>query len=196
MNISHTTTKRTARTLIGLAALTVIGVVVAPNSAQAAGTWQYLDTNHNGRSDIAAIDRNGDGLFDEAWIDTNEDGRWDAVAYDYDGDSTFEWFRAWSNVDGSQAWIYSDASYNYTFIDRDGNGRFETHYFDGNRDGRAEWVRIDANSDGHADSWVTVGAATSSGGSSATSNRAANDMMVQHIVTMNQLRIYGSRLFG
>lgn len=193
-NTNRTTNRASGkiRTAVGLAVLAGVGILAAPSSAQATGTWQYIDTNYNGRNDVAAIDRYGDGAFDEAWFDTNEDGRWDATAYDYDGDTTFEWWQAWSNVDRSQGWLNATAAYHYTFTDKDGNGRYETHSFDGNRDGRAEYLMIDTNQDGHADTWTPVATATTSVTASAT--KAANDMMVQHIVTMNQLRIYGSRL--
>ena len=192
-NTNRTTNRATGkiRTALGLAVLAGVGILAAPSSAQATGTWQYLDINYNGRNDVAAIDRNGDGALDEVWFDRNEDGWWDATGYDGDGDRTFEWFRAWNNVDGSQGWVNTTAVYLYTYFDKDGNGRFETHSYDQNRDGRAEWLMIDTNQDGHADTWTAIAAATTSVTASAT---AANDMMVQHIVTMNQLRIYGSRL--
>ena len=193
-NTNRTTNRASGkiRTALGLAALAGGGILAAPGSAQATGTWQYLDINYNGRNDVAAIDRNGDGAFDEVWFDTNEDGWWDVTAYNSDGDTTYEWFRAWSNVDSSQSWVNTTASYVQAFNDTDGNGRYETRSYDGNRDGRAEWLMIDTNQDGHADTWTAIAAATTSVTASAT--QAANDMMVQHIVTMNQLRIYGSRL--
>lgn len=189
-NTNRTTNRATGkiRTALGLAALAGIGILAAPMSAQATGTWQYIDTNYNGRNDVAGIDRSGDGAFDEVWIDSNHDGSWDVAVYDYDGDRAYEWMRAWSNVDRSQGWAHTTASYIQAFIDRDGNGRYETRSWDGNRDGRAEWLMIDTNQDGHADTWTAIATATTSTTSTTTSAaKAANDMMVQHIVTMNQL---------
>ena len=176
------------RTSLGLAALVGLGVIAAPHTAQAAGTWQWVDANGNGYTEIAAIDRDGNGLLDEVWIDTNEDGKWDVTAYDYDRNSSFEWVRAWSNVDSIQGWVYTGA-YSYTFIDRDGNGRFESHYFDGNRDGHAEYLMVDTNGDGHADTWSPVFTPTPS--VSTSTKKAENDLMVAHIVRMNQMHFYG-----
>ena len=178
------------RTAVGLAALAALGIVALPNTTHAAtASWQYVDLNGDGRTEAAAIDRNLNGMWEEVWVNLNFDSAWDASLFDYDGNGTFEWLHVFA-ANGAHSWQNTNGASRYVFMDRDGNGRFENHYYDQTGDGFSEWTLVDTNADGHADTWRSSVTATPTSTGSASA-RAANDMMVQHIVTMNQIRISG-----
>ena len=70
-------------------------------------------------------------------------------------------------------------------MDADRDGHAERMYYDGDRDGYPEFQCLDAiGPDGLADTWFDT--RVSSG--NPQQDGAANDLMVQNIVALNQLR--------
>ena len=162
-------------------------------------TWTPIDLNGDGYTDSYGWDGDRDGNYEQLWVnsdhdsayevvlyDTNDDSRWDWALLDVDNNGSFDAWAADSDRDGRLG--------DYLFFDIDHDGRFETHAYDAAEDGYAEWLRLDTNRDGHADSWYSSAALSSS--STQTSQQRVEAINTQHIVTMNQLRIYGDRLYG
>jgi hypothetical protein len=57
-----------------LAAL--VALLTYAGTASAAG-WQYAQTDRDRHWDAVSIDRNGNGMIDDAWFDLDNDRRWD-----------------------------------------------------------------------------------------------------------------------
>jgi hypothetical protein len=128
-------------------------------------TDYYFDADSDGYHEVAVLDANGNGLFETYFVEG-------------------------AGVQG-------------VFQDRNENGYLEVAGFDSDKDGRFNWMVVDQNedgvadytyvdligSDGVADTWVAASSPTSymPPNTSAQQAREANDMMVQHIVTLNQL---------
>jgi hypothetical protein len=78
-----------------------------------------------------------------------------------------------------------DGYFETVALDADRDGRPERLFYDGDRDGYPEWQSLDlVGPDALADTWVD--ARVPSG--NLQQDRAANDLMVQNIVRLNQLR--------
>ncbi len=158
-------------------------------TAQAAGTWEFLDLIVDGRYDTAAIDDTGDGVYDRWFVDVDVNGNYDMVFYETNRDNALDWIY----VGGiGQAWFHdsnADGYFDHLMADADGNGAYEAEYFDSNTDGFFEWHKLDvARYDGFADTWTLVSSTGSSSGSSSTGNaQAIEDIMTEHIVTMGMM---------
>jgi hypothetical protein len=183
--------RRLTTTALTVAAAALGVLALAGGTAQAA-EWTYHDTNANGRADIATRDYTGDGNADDAWLDLDHNGTWELYIH-----STGPWFNVVNTERRVNAWKYSSTA-DWWYVDANYDGRYERLTYDGNRDGVAEYQRVDTDGDGSFDSqWLTIQVAQPvSTTTTAAQQRAANDMMVQHIVTMNQLHFFGDRLFG
>ena len=78
----------------------------------------------------------------------------------------------------------ADGYFELTALDADRDGQAERLFYDGDGDGYAEFECLDhIGPDGLADTWVDTRVT-----SSDAQDRAANDLMVQNIVALNQLR--------
>lgn len=140
-------------------------VHVRPNplmrDADGNGTPEHqYDLDTDGRYELALFDADRNGGFEAIYMETDA---LSGLFLDQNGDSYFELLA----------------------LDADRNGRTERVLLDADRDGYAELQCLDyVGSDGIADTWVdTRTTVTGSPG-----DRAANDLMVKHIVTLNQLR--------
>jgi hypothetical protein len=130
-------------------------------------------------------DADGNGTLDYQY-DGDLDGRYELTLFDDDANGRFE---ALYLDTGAMAGLFRDPGQDGYFeavaLDADRNGNAERLFYDGDGDGWPEYQCLDyVGADGIADTWVDT--RVSSG--NAAQDRAANDLMVQNIVTLNQLR--------
>ena len=117
-------------------------------------------------------DLDTDGSYETVLFDDNSNGRFEMVFFDTSAGSAL--FRD-QNEDGY---------FELTALDADRNSRLERLFYDGDGDGYAELECRDyVGPDGLADTWVDTRVT-----SREAQDRAANDLMVQNIVALNQLR--------
>ena len=117
-------------------------------------------------------DLDTDGSYETVLFDDNSNGRFEMVFFDTSAGSVL--FRD-QNEDGY---------FELTALDADRNSRLERVFYDGDGDGYAELECLDSiGPDGLADTWVDTRVT-----SREAQDRAANDLMVQNIVALNQLR--------
>ncbi len=173
-------------------------------------SWHLLDLNGDGYGDSYGWDGDRDGRYEQTWVNTDRDSGWEIILYDSNDDGRNDAALADADNNGSyDVWLLdSDMDGrigDYMLWDTDHNGRFEVQTFDSNEDTRAEWIRLDTNGDGHADTWRSVAelsqpapaSSSQNTAAAAAANRAAVERInTQHIVTMGQLNIYGTRIFG
>ncbi len=143
------------------------------------------------RSLLRAADIDGNGTQDY-YFDTNADGYFESAVLDVNGNGVFETFYV---EDTSAAMIFGDRNENgyieWAGFDPTKTGRLAWIILDQNKDGVAEQMNVDlVGNDGIADTWVNAANPSSytPPGLSSQQSREANDMMVRHIVTMQQLR--------
>lgn len=118
--------------------------------------------------------------------DWDSDGRYEAVLFDDDRNGRFE--RIFLDA-GITTGLIQDANQDGYFetvaLDADRDGRPERLFYDGDRDGYPEWQCLDlVGPDALADTWVDTRVPSGN----LQQDRAANDLMVQNIVRLNQLR--------
>ena len=117
-------------------------------------------------------DLDTDGSYETVLFDDNSNGRFETVFFDTSAGSVL--FKD-QNEDGY---------FELTALDADRNSRLERLFYDGDGDGYAELECLDSiGPDGLADTWVDTRVT-----SRDAQDRAANDLMVQNIVALNQLR--------
>lgn len=117
-------------------------------------------------------DLDTDGSYETVLFDDNSNGRFEIVFFDTSAGSAL--FKD-QNEDGY---------FELTALDADRNGQAERLFYDGDGDGYAELECLDSiGPDGLADTWVDTRVT-----SRDAQDRAANDLMVQNIVALNQLR--------
>ncbi len=117
-------------------------------------------------------DLDTDGSYETVLFDDNSNGRFEMVFFDTSAGSAL--FRD-QNEDGY---------FELTALDADRNSQVERLFYDGDGDGYAELECLDSiGPDGLADTWVDTRVT-----SRDAQDRAANDLMVQNIVALNQLR--------
>lgn len=151
---------------------TPVGTTPPPTTTATQPTVWRDDADGNGTLDYV-IDMESDGYYEAILIDDNVNGRFEI------------------------ALVYAALTSGILF-DQNEDGYFEIVGIDANRDTIMERVFYDADSDGYpeqqyldligpdgvADTWVVSTASTGT----QQENESANDMMVQHIVTMQQMR--------
>ena len=130
-------------------------------------------------------DVDGNGIVDYSF-DGDSDGRYEAVLFDDDRNGRFE--RIFLDA-GITTGLILDANQDGYFetvvLDADRDGRPERLFYDGDRDGYPEWQCLDlVGPDALADTWVDTRVPSGN----LQQDRAANDLMVQNIVGLNQLR--------
>ncbi len=143
------------------------------------------------RSQLTQADIDGNGTVDY-WFDANADGHFEMAVLDTNGNGVFETSssrgRRFNSSLGtatrtvrSSIWASTarrTAASNWILLDE-------------NEDGVADLMAVDlVGSDGVADTWINARSASSytPPGLSTDQMREANDRMVQHIVTLQQLR--------
>lgn len=151
---------------------TPVATTPPPTSTPSQPTVWREDMDGNGTLDYV-IDMESDGYYEAILIDDNLNGRFEI------------------------ALVYAALTSGILF-DQNEDGYFEIAGIDTNRDTIMDRVFYDADSDGYpenqyldligpdgvADTWVVTTATTGT----QQANESANDMMVQHIVTMQQMR--------
>ena len=117
-------------TRLSLALITAFLVVLATTASASAGNWQYFDNDADSYWDAAAIDRGGNGYFEDTYFDLDNDGAWDTNLYntrgsewllevvDYDLDENDEVEARLT--DGDQR-----VGFDYLFVDLDQNGAWD-----------------------------------------------------------------------
>lgn len=198
--ISKGATRRTVRKIVGTAGSTLrrTGREVVRGYPTCRGEKTVVVTFRNGkvasvktRSQLSAADIDGNGTTDY-WFDANADGYFEVAALDTNGNGVFETF----SIEGTSVQlIFGDQNENgyveVVGVDSEKNGKLNWIVLDQNEDGVADLMSVDlVGSDGIADTWIN---ATSAGsysppGLSATQSREVSDRMIQHTVTMQQLR--------
>jgi len=129
-------------------------------------------------------DVDGNGIR-ESHYDLDTDGSYETVLFDDNGNGRFE--IVYFDTSAGAALFKDqneDGYFELTALDADRNGQAERLFYDGDRDGYAELECLDSiGPDGLADTWVDTRVT-----SRDAQDRAANDLMVQNIVALNQLR--------
>ena len=131
-------------------------------------------------------DVDGNGIR-EYFYDLDTNGGYETVLFDDNRNGRFE-----------TVFLLDTGAASGLFKDQNEDGYFELVALDANRDGRPERLFYDGDGDGYpelqcldyigpdglADTWVDTRVASGN----AQQDRAANDLMVQNIVALNQLR--------
>jgi hypothetical protein len=141
----------------------VVGVTIAGASAASASSTVWYDTTGDGIGDEVHLDLDGDGYTDVVGADADQNGWWEGFIADFDA-----------------------------------NGSFETTAIDSNGDGIIDLVAVDTDHDLVWDRYFTDRDAnglldqleTSAVPAAPSNDQTINDIMVQHIVTMQQIDIY------
>jgi hypothetical protein len=133
---------------------------------------------------LQRYDADANGTLDYVY-DSNADGYYETVLIDSDGNGFFETVFL---DNGSAQGLFKDANEDGFFesivVDTDRDGRGERILYDGDADGFAEWQMLDYNPvDGVADTWFGTAPSRSN-----PQDRAADNLAVQNIVTLNQMR--------
>jgi hypothetical protein len=117
-------------TRLSLALITALLLTLATTASASAASWQYFDFDADRYWDAAAIDRDGNGNFDDIYFDLDNDGPWDTNLYntrgsdsllevvDYDMDENNE--VEIRLMDGDQR-----VGFDYLFVDLDQNGAWD-----------------------------------------------------------------------
>lgn len=131
--MSRTTSTRTS-TSIAIAILTaLVALLAATGTAQAAG-WQYAQTDGDRNWDAISIDRDGNGMIDDAWFDLDNDGGWDSRVFNSRfGDELLET----ANYDMDENGVAE-----YRLLDTDQRVGFEYFYVNRNQDAYWDFRRI------------------------------------------------------
>jgi hypothetical protein len=130
-------------------------------------------------------DVNGDGI-NEYFYDLDMNGGYETVLFDNERNGRFEMvFLDLGTTSGLFSDQNDDGYFELVLVDADRNGQGERLYYDGDRDGYPEFQCLDyIGPDGVADTWVDTRVPSGN----LQQDRAANDLMVQNIVHLNQLR--------
>lgn len=185
----RTTTTRTRATTIRIRRGAGTAVLARGSSRVAARALATPRLRASARVPIRAnlwrSDADGNGIPDYRY-DGDADGRYEMVIFDDDRDGRFE---AIHLDTGTVSGLFRDADRDGYFetvgLDFDRDGRLERMFYDGDRDGYPEWQRLDLiGPDGLADTWVDTRVPSGN----QRQDRAAGDLMVRNIVTLNQLR--------
>lgn len=135
-------------------------------------------------------DSDGNGTQD-AFVDLDNDANPDALLNDINGDGRYEVFIV-LGLAGSRPGIAmydaaGDGYYESWLLDYDLNGKYEIILHDTDSNSSFDQMMVDqVGGDGVADTWVAPARQTA---------KAANDLMVENIVRLNQQRFLADALF-
>lgn len=153
--------------------------------ARALATWRLRASGRvRLRRNPVLLDVDGNGIR-ESHYDLDTDGSYETVLFDDNSNGRFE--MAFFDTSAGSVLFRDqneDGYFELTALDADRNSQLERLFYDGDGDGYAELECLDAiGPDGLADTWVDTRVT-----SRDAQDRAANDLMVQNIVALNQLR--------
>ena len=153
--------------------------------ARALATWRLRASGRvRLRRNPVLQDVDGNGIR-ESHYDLDTDGSYETVLFDDNSNGRFE--MAFFDTSAGSVLFRDqneDGYFELTALDADRNSRLERVFYDGDGDGYAELECVDSiGPDGLADTWVDTRVT-----SRDAQDRAANDLMVQNIVALNQLR--------
>ncbi len=161
-------------------ALSAASAALAFASPTSAAGWEYANRNNDGYYDAAAMDVNGDGIYEYLYIDTDFNTTWDVYVY-----ATGNWTQYYLFASRATFWTYASGGVIYSYVDANADGRYERLTFDGNSDTVPEWHMVDTNGDGHYDgNWIQIVTNPAPVVSNTASNNATrlllNQLMMDH----------------
>ncbi len=115
--------------------LTTMGSLALASPAYAYESWQLYQVDGDACYDVATMDADGNGFFEEAWFDLDNDCRWDTRVWNSVGADNFA---------ESATFDMDEDGYWETWVaDNDQREGFDVAYFDDNHDGRYDrWVSL------------------------------------------------------
>lgn len=138
-------------TTLAVAVSALAGAMAVSSPASAAG-WVWGNRNNDGYYDIAGLDANNDGIFEEIYYDADFNTTWDLYMR---VDGAWVYYYVFSSR--YQLWTYQAGAAKYSYVDAAGDGRIEQLLYDANSDGAAEWYIGDTNGDGWYDGgWIQI----------------------------------------
>ena len=115
---------------VKLAFVTVAALLATTGTATAAD-WQYYDNDADNWYDIAAIDRDDSGEFDDVRFDLDNDSHWDTRMF---------------NKSGTSGWLLE-----YLDFDMDENNEVEARLQDGDQRVGFDYLLVDRDQNGYWD---------------------------------------------
>ncbi len=127
----------------------VMATTVLP--AEASGDWIYFNVDADRCNEIALMDADGNGFFEDQWFDTDNDCSFDTRLWNTTGSDNF--------LEAMTFDMNEDGNWEVWHVDTDQRVGFEVAYFDDTGDGFYDrWQRIPAvaNAAGSGSRWTTM----------------------------------------
>jgi hypothetical protein len=128
----HEHTQSAGRRRAARIALLTISAVLASTATASAAQWQRYNVDGDAFYDIAAIDRGGNGNFEDIYFDIDNDGAWDANLYNT---------------------RRSDAFLEVLDFDMDENDEVEIRLSDQDQREGFDYIQVDLDQNGYWDRW-------------------------------------------
>jgi hypothetical protein len=109
-----------------------LSTLLATTAVATAAQWQYFQTDGDSFYDVAAIDRNANGLFGDIWFDLDNDGAYDTNLYNT---------------------RYSDSLLEVIDFDFDENDEIDARLQDGDQRVGFDYIYVDRDQNGYWDRW-------------------------------------------
>ena len=120
--------------LLAVAVLAALVALLATTATASAAGWQYAQTDNDRLWDAISIDRNGNGLIDDAWFDLDNDGAWDTRMFN---SAYGDWLLETATFDMNENDINE-----YRLLDTNQRAGFEYLYVNSNNDAYWDFRRI------------------------------------------------------
>jgi hypothetical protein len=131
--MSSITSTHLSKSIVVAVLAALVALLASAGTASAAG-WQYAQTDGDRYWDATSIDRNGNGMIDDAWFDLDNDGRWDTRIFNSRfGDELLE--------TASYDMDENDVT-EFRLLDTDQRVGFEYLYVNRNQDGYWDFRRV------------------------------------------------------
>jgi hypothetical protein len=127
-----TSTRRIPR--FAVAVLAALVALLATTATASAAGWQYAQTDNDRLWDAVSIDRDGNGLIDDAWFDFDNDSRWDTRIFN---SAYGDWLLETANFDMNENGVSE-----YRLLDTNQRAGFEYLYVNRNNDSYWDFRRI------------------------------------------------------
>ena len=125
-------TSRSRVAQLGVVAVVALLALLTTTATATAGVWQYYNVDADGLDDIAAIDRDDNGNFDNIYFDLDNDGSWD------------------TNLLNTR---FSESLLEVLNFDMDENDEVEIQLRDSDQRVGFEYILVDRDQNGYWDSW-------------------------------------------